>query len=305
MVHRNGQLDWTGTVRFVSDRLSQPLRWGRPRRVFVNSLSDCFHPSVTEDQLDMMFCVMALCPQHTFQILTKRPERMMEYITTRDPLGVTRADMVANHAAPLAGVIWDPRGSERDNYWMVQGQPPVGDALKKRRPWPGWPLPNVHLGTSVENQNTANERIPYLLRTPAAVRFLSMEPLLEQVDLDIPCSLSRILGLEEATYPEIGLYNTLTGEWWPALGNAEDEARLAVKDLPKLDWVIVGGESGPGARNMSLEWAVSLRDQCKSSGTPFFFKQVSGPRSGMGDDALGELIHEFPNPSSRNESRTE
>lgn len=124
--------------------------------------------------------------------------------------------------------------------------------------------PNVWIGTSVENQATADERIPHLLRVPARVRFLSMEPLLGPVDLD------TIAG---SRFGVPGCYSPLLGEWWPALGDADLEYQRRETDLPRIDWVIVGGESGPKARPMHPEWARSLRDQCRRAGVPFFFKQ--------------------------------
>lgn len=145
---RNGRAVFTGDVRTLPERLTEPLHWKKPRRVFVNSMSDLFHEAVPFEFVDRVFAVMALCPQHTFQVLTKRPERMAEYL------------------GGLTG--YDTLRMER-----------VGGG----RPLDGWPLPNVWLGTSVEDQNAADERIPHLLRCPAAGRFLSLEPLLEHVDL--------------------------------------------------------------------------------------------------------------------------
>ena len=153
--HGNGQLDWTGEVRLLEDRLTLPLRWKKPRRIFVNSMSDLFHESVPNAWIDEIFAVMALCPQHTFQILTKRAERMQSYFAINHAFLFDRIDE--------ASTVYDACHANLD----AAGR---------------WPLPNVWLGVSVENQATADERIPWLLRTPAAVRFVSYEPALAAVD---------------------------------------------------------------------------------------------------------------------------
>jgi protein gp37 len=236
----NGHPAWTGEVRFVENRLLDPLRWrGKPLfdvvsgkragydrlKIFVNSMSDLFHENVPDEWIDRIFAVMALCPQHTFQILTKRPARMLEYLT--------------NDIAPLrwadAPADWKLNATEDR---MVSASMDCRDDA--RRDKAGYvhldnPLPNVWLGVSVENQATADERIPLLLQTPAALRFLSCEPLLGPVDI----SANRI----------------------PAMWNGS------------LRWVIAGGESGPDARAMQPDWVRSLRDQCLPAGTAFFFKQ--------------------------------
>jgi protein gp37 len=213
----NGHAQWTGKVDLVEKHLDDPLKWKEPRRIFVNSMSDLFHPSVSDEWIDSIFSVMARCPQHTFQVLTKRPSRMLRYLSG--------AEM-----------------SIRDDIKYEQ-------AAETMR----WPLPNVWLGVSVENQKAADERIPLLLQTPAAVRFASCEPLLEAVRLD------RI-GEE----PE-GYLNAMA-----AVVHCDGRG---TKSITGIDWVICGGESGPDARPIHPDWARGLRDQCKAVGTPFFFKQ--------------------------------
>lgn len=246
---------WTGKVAFSGDDvLTQPLRWKKPRKIFVNSMSDLFHESVPDEWIDRIFAVMALSPQHTFQVLTKRPERMKAYMLERwqpapaqridfglgdaldvpaETVGESRRDQVARECEDLIRQF-KLDDTERDDLWDEQ------ERLKIMQ-W-AWPLPNVWLGTSVEDQVTADTRIPYLLQTPAAVRFISAEPLLGPVDLGEiipdPISFNAIHGLERT-----------------------------------LNWVIAGGESGPGARPMHPGWVLSLRDQCASAGVPFFFKQ--------------------------------
>lgn len=210
--HGPGSFD---TVTLHPDRLSQPLRWRKPSRVFVNSMSDLFHADVPDEYIARVFAVMAQAPQHTFQVLTKRHARMRSLLN--DPLW------------------W--------NFVTAYTAAKTGQPVKYQQP-----LPNVWLGVSVENQQWADIRIPALLDTPAAVRFLSCEPLLGPVDLRH--AFRRWVPGEDAPW-------------------CDDKIRVA--DM--LHWVIVGGESGPGARPMNPDWARSLRDQCVAAGVPFLFKQ--------------------------------
>lgn len=242
---------WNGTVLFNEAALLQPLRWKRPRMIFVCAHGDLFAENVPDDWIDHVFAVMALAPQHTFQVLTKRPERMRAY-----------CGGLYERREYMGGLMAEIGGEDREGWYAPEAY--------VSRCWVGMmtPLPNVWLGVSVEDQNRADERIPVLLDTPATVRFISGEPLLGRIDLDIAMSCEQWRGRLEP-----GVHNTLTGEWWAAVGNAEFEAATKEVDLPKLDWVIAGGESGPGARPMHPDWARSLRDQCADAGVPFFFKQ--------------------------------
>lgn len=194
-------------VTLRPERLDAPLRWRKPARVFVNSMSDLFHKDVPDEFIGSVWNTMALTPQHTYQILTKRPARARALLTR-----------------------WAEAG------WMWRR-----DDLMWCGPLTG-PLPNVWIGTSVEDQKRADLRIPALLQTPAAVRFLSCEPLLGPVDLQQ--AVNKLDWLDAANWKPGG-----------------------------IDWVIVGGESGPGARPMHPQWARDLRDQCVASEVPFFFKQ--------------------------------
>ncbi len=158
---------WSGKVRLVEGALDRPLQWRKPRRIFVNSMSDLFHEALSDEAIDKVFAVMALAPRHTFQVLTKRAERMRDYMATWPMDG--QPDRIAVLARDIA-------------YSFGRGQ--QGNCGVVARP-----LPNVWLGVSVEDQTRADERIPHLLTTPAAVRFLSCEPLLGPVDLrrlDVP-----------------------------------------------------------------------------------------------------------------------
>jgi protein gp37 len=240
-------------VRLVPEALSLPIHWRRPRRVFVNSMSDLFHEAVPFYFIDMVFGVMAACEVttnygegHTFQVLTKRPERMREYLST-------------DRRRAWAKSAVDRGGGENPD--------PLYDQIAYR----DGPLPNVWLGVSVEDQAAADQRIPLLRETPAAVRFLSCEPLLGPVDLRMVTR--RTFGL-----PSGG--RGLAGE---------------------LGWVIVGGESGPGVRPCDVDWVRSLVEQCRAAGVPAFVKQLGArAQAGYYDDAWRGLYEqggfEWPEP---------
>lgn len=212
-------------VRCHRERLEQPIRWKKPRMIFANSMSDLFHESVPDEFIDSVFAVMAIAEQHTFQVLTKRPERMLRYMSTLH----SRSQEIAQAAMyVLNGKHW----TDGDSMWdCVAHRIEAGS------------LPNVWLGVSVEDQATADERIPLLLQTPAAVRWISAEPLLGPVDLD-------------------RVWLDYEGDTW-------------------LDWVVAGGESGQKARPMHPDWVRLMRDQCAAAGVPFLFKQWGewAPRS--------------------------
>lgn len=216
-------------VAMHPERLCQPLRWGRPRRIFVNSMSDLFHDDVPDMFIDQVFAVMAMAKKHQFQVLTKRPKRMRHYLLAAD-----REESIgwAEHSI-YEGFTRIPIGAYRG---------PTHRRL---------PLPNVWLGVSVEDQVTADERIPLLLQTPAEVRWISAEPLLGPIDL---------MNCEHPNYSIRADY--LSGQ----------DSRSG-DDQGTIDWVVVGGESGPKARPMSPKWARDLRDQCAAAGVPFLFKQ--------------------------------
>jgi protein gp37 len=257
-VMTNGHAQWTGKI-VETRQLLQPLSWRRPRRVFVNSMSDLFHPGVSDELIDRIFAVMALAEQHTFQILTKRPERMLEYCYRLD----TRAASVSLAMA-------------RTDWWDSPKASPCATGAIEDLINAG-PLPNVWLGVSVENQAAADERIPLLLKTPAAVRFISAEPLLGPVSLaqwgeeglECECGWRGLEGAAMRDEPDPDDY----GFSCPKCGETCSHTSLNERLGEGLNWVICGGESGPQARPMHPDWARSLRDQCKAAGVPFFFKQ--------------------------------
>ena len=242
------RLRWSGTISLFPERLDQPLRWRKPRRIFVCSLSDLFHDWVPDQFVDKVLAVAALCPQHTFQILTKRPDRMKKYMTdsnTPDQVGTAIMEVTDRwkHRPPIRLVN---ASFTDDTGYEIEAEALTVD----------WPLPNVELGTSIEDQKRANKRVPDLLQTPAAVRFVSAEPLLGPILLD-----------------------------------REKDPWLSC--VQGLDWVIVGGESGPGARPCDVDWIRSIVRDCKQAGVPAFVKQLGKrPRIGKGfTTASGEHLY--------------
>lgn len=230
----------TGKVALASEsKITEPLRWKKPCWVFVNSMGDLFHESVPDEWIDQVFAVMALCPQHTFQVLTKRPERMKLYFAGRRENFCRASDILHNKINHT---------EEEYKHELASDWLDIFDTMGK-------PQPNVWLGVSVEDQDSANERIPLLLETPAAVRFISAEPLLEFVDL------TRVDP------------NAETGSWYEPLRGIMANEYGHFGKTEKIDWVICGGESGPDARPMHPDWARSLRDQCQAADVPFFFTQ--------------------------------
>lgn len=224
---------WAGRARFVPEMLGEPLRWRKPSRVFVNSMSDLFHEDVTDEQIAAVFGVMAAAPRHTFQVLTKRPERMQRWFAWH-----------AKQAAFGSEEYWAKwRICEREAFEHLPDLPAAGCLSQ-------WPLLNVWLGVSCENQEEADERISTLLDCPAAVRFISAEPLLE----------------------ELSLFAFLPGakrdECLTILNQGVDPK------TPALDWAIVGGESGPGARACNVDWIRSILRQCAFARVPCFVKQL-------------------------------
>lgn len=259
---------WSGKARFVDEHLADPLRWSKPRRIFVDSMSDLFYESFTNEQIAAVFGVMAAAPRHTFQILTKRPRRMREWFAwaardlTDRQRGIASAPNTARAMLDAAAEYLGTKHSGLNAAWQ-------------RLEADEWPLRNVWLGVSVENQAAADERIPDLLATPASIRFLSCEPLLGSVDLT-----------------RIGSYR---GEPLSAL---EHVIGIGV-DRPALSWVVAGCESGPGMRPCNVEWLRSLRDQCAAAGVPFFAKQARedaehGVTFGEGSTRKGGGVIERP-----------
>jgi protein gp37 len=206
-------VDWSGRTLFVPAALEEPLRWRKPQRIFVNSMSDLFHESLPFEQIAAVFGVMAACPQHTFQVLTKRPKRAAEFFGW---LGEGAAHEEGTEAALACGIHASNYGADVDYLGLAAT----------------WPLPNVWLGVSAEDQATYNARVPLLAHhVPAALKWVSAEPLLGPLQLR-------------------------------GTGHIH------------LGWLVVGGESGAGARPFDTSWALRLIAECHESGIPIFVKQL-------------------------------
>lgn len=214
-------VDWHGVARLIRDKLAEPLSWRKPRRVFVNSMSDLFHESLAFAEIAAVFGIMGVARKHTFQVLTKRPKRAAEFFSW---LAQQRedADLTCQRYA---------RRSIIEPYLF-----PLHPIKETHQKWP-WPYLNVHLGVSAENQDTYNERVPALVhKCQAAVYWASLEPLLGPIDL------------------------------------------RGTGHIIHLNWIVVGGESGNGARPFDIQWAESLLAQCRESDIAFYMKQMGTAR---------------------------
>lgn len=249
----NGKAVWTGRINFDEKALLAPLRRKKPTMYFVNSMSDLFHEDVLDETIDKVFAVMALCPQHTFQVLTKRADRMRDYLT----------DIHVQRIISAAHTFDSIGGADLNAEHNIAGDPI-------------FPLPNVWLGISGENQHWSMHRATDLVETPAAVRFLSYEPALGPIDVEPFVKPPR--------------------EW------SEGWANNYPYQYPKhrLDWIIIGGESGPGAREFHPEWARSVIEQCAGTNTKIFMKQMGGANKARMPEIPDDLmIREYPITSGR------
>lgn len=254
-------------VQTHSHKLMEPVKRKKPTTYFVNSMSDLFHEDVPFEFIDQVFAVMASTPQHTYQVLTKRPERMLEY------LSIDRRQQWAEWSAYLAG------GNDPDPLFDSIH---YGDEI----------LTNVWLGVSVENQEQADKRIPHLLKVPAKVRFLSVEPLLGPVDLN-GHTYSLASGLTESV------------DW--LTGNTTQSSEIFGADVPpwvirddfdsvkepRIHWVIIGGESGSGARFCDIDWIRAIVQQCKDANVACFVKQLGSAVCGR-DGEIAILGRQTP-----------
>lgn len=255
-------------VRLEYDRLDFPCHWRKPRRVFVNSMSDLFHPSVSVEYIANVWAVMGIEDRHTYMVLTKRADRMMEVLNSQEF-----------------------QDEYRDCVRILTENTFTGMDL---------PLDNVGLGVSVENQKAGRERLPLLAQTPAGWRFVSVEPMLESVDL-VGCfeptqwDWDELNAGDNEAEPEEFVEECEAECDWINYGhdlvvNPEYEEYQAwrqrrVRQIAMgraLDWVICGCESGPGARPFEMDWARGLRDQCQVAEVPYFFKQ--------GRNSFGEIV---------------
>lgn len=264
------------------EMLRAPLKWKKPRRVFVCSMTDLFGEWVTDEQIDRVLALMALAYWHQFQVLTKRARRMREYFSgdwfsrmvSQMGLGPTVNETLFDTVDQIRGY---------DKHW------PWSKGVCGYFSNPPLPLPNVWLGVSVEDQQRADERIPHLLQCPAAIRFVSYEPALSEVDFRAIQTPGERDGLRFDSLARL------------------NEDRYFESDT-HLDWVIVGGESGHCARPFDVAWARSTIEQCREAGVACFIKQIGAqpvkangnPSFGGGFDAIqlrdrkGGAIEEWP-----------
>lgn len=243
---------WTGKVELIESQLNLPLRWRKPQRVFVNSMSDLFHESLADQAIDDVFRVMAKCPHITFQILTKRAERLARYPWRH----------------------WRPTHGEKSICFAVLRGEQRGSDLAY--------LPNVWLGVSVEDLKATDGRLPWLRRTPAAVRFISYEPALGPIATALQPFLSP--AHLPGRHVKLGPLN----EWIVDVDDAHTMWR-------GIDWVIAGAESGPGARPMDEQWVRDVKNQCVAAHVPFFYKQNVGKGKKISTPELdGRTWTQFP-----------
>lgn len=244
---------WTGRVRLLGEtKLREPLSWKTPLRCFVNSTSDLFHENLLNEEIAAVFGVMAACPHITFQVLTKRADRMEQWAAwVEREEGARRLGLLIQHAQ---SAVSHSALRQTDTLLRVP-----------------WPLPNVWLGVSVEDQKRADERIPHLIRTPAAIRFLSVEPLIGPVSF---CPS------------------------WLA-GYDYDGSGGSLRYKPRVDWVIAGGESGPGARPCHVRWIRDVQRACRDAAVPCFVKQLGADvidRNDAGFELDPERPESWPEP---------
>lgn len=281
---RKGKVDWTGFARLVPEQLEVPLRRKKPTTYFVNSMSDLFHESLTNEEIAAVFGVMAVCTRHTFQVLTKRPKRMLEWFTTQ---GLQEAidDLKVRH---LLKAILPDKYAELTVFHPAPKLGSVRNDPDSKLPRVPWPLPNVWLGVSAENQEQFNKRVPLLLECPAAIRWVSAEPLLGPINAT-PCTYARASASRHV--------NFLTGQGIEYSGDGGC-GMWTYKE--HIDWVVVGGESGHGARDCKLDWIESVVRQCADAKVPVFVKQLGAKplvgETGHGPYYLGTLDRKGGSP---------
>jgi protein gp37 len=283
---------WTGEVSIIAEHLLDPVRWKDPRKIFCVSVSDPFHEKLTNWEIAVEYGVMAITGRHTYQNLTKRAKRRKEWFEWVD-LEAKKIDQSPAMFCYLAMRTWAEKHGARGAKVL---RDPTLIAAAQSAPWP---LPWVWEGVSAGRQRYADERIPWLLRTPAAVRFVSLEPLIGPIDM------SRWLQLGRCTSRGGGseYYGTTFRCGLPD-GHEDSHSALMETGAPwfglgELHWIISGCESGPGARTCEVSWLRLLRDQCASAGVAFFLKQAEGEQR----NSIGGTRHIVPLERVRDRSQ--
>lgn len=265
---------WTGKLLLVAHKLEEPLRWKKPRKVFVNSMSDLFHEALSNEEIAAVFGIMAGAPQHTFQILTKRAQRMRDWFVW------------AQTHPRVQGRYWGPAiGTVAADVFRNGGNQAMTDVMYRavnKAAGVSLPLPNVHLGVSVESQKYADERIPLLLQCPAAVHWISYEPALGPIDIARYLKPTLVANNGERLQHPDPRVPTTGGTWeWG------------------LNWVVAGGESGPGARPFDVQWAHSIVAQCRAALVPVFVKQLGANAHDSALSIVGGWTPGDPEPDTR------
>lgn len=271
----SGKLVWSGIVRTLPQRLGWPLRWRKPRKIFVCSQADLLHPKVPFEFIAAAFGVMAMAHWHTFQVLTKHAGRMREFFEWLDE----------QPGGPGATCSWHARQLVGGDVWRHELQAP-----------PPWPLENVWLGVTVEDQKRAEQRIPELLKCLAVVRWLSVEPMLEAIK--VPgfdagsswCPICQAIVADSLTDMHEMQHGINPME-------AFDPTRHCAAVYDMLHWIVCGGESAQtraNTRPFDLEWARVLQAQCKAAGVPFFMKQLGTRPMDIGFDAATPTVEFDP-----------
>lgn len=275
------------TVQLLPDRLMDPLRWKRPRRIFLTSMGDVFHEDVPDSYISQLFAVMALTPWHTYQVLTKRPERMLAWFQERWQLPSGKAENRHDQVLEAAfDILTFRKDGDADRFWSRDGQ----EAARYT-----WPLQNVWLGTTIEDPERAR-RLDVLRQTPAAVRFLSLEPLLARLDARswfedcMTCDIHGPVPRSEWTTQKT------CGR---CMRHTMDAARATLlnRDVrPAIHWAIIGGESGPRARPCDLGWIREIVAQCRTAGVAPFVKQLGSvwAKTNGAKHSHGGEISEWP-----------
>lgn len=257
---------WTGKVRLVPEHLHDPLAWQKPGMVFVNSMSDLFHDGLSNEDIAAVVGVILASEKQTHQVLTKRAERLPEWFCWLKDVAqrcswswsTVLLSMAAGALEAAGQVVWATHLLELSRHSFA------------------WPIKNLWLGVSVEDQEAANERIPHLLDTPAAVRFVSYEPALGPINFNA-------IRIPDETRPLH--FSALQRQHDDCYGSSDTT----------LDWVIAGAESGHGARPMKEEWVRAARDQCAMAEVSFFYKQAVEGRKKISLPMLDGVQHaEFP-----------
>lgn len=257
---------WNGKIDFIPKHLTDPLRWQKPRRIFVNSMSDIFHENLDFEYIAAIFAVMLLAKHHKFQVLTKRSRRMREFFHWAGTLTMPQLIGYAYRAL---------KDNPEELKTLARADRNLGGYT--------WPLPNVWIGVSVENQEAADERIPDLMATPAVIRFLSCEPLIGRVSLAKWLREGGKSGKDSPDHANAAGGGHVRGTQAPgnvAESQTGQDGSPTPATRPLLSWVIAGCESGPGMRDCDHQWLRLLREECRASGVKYFLKQARSAQEG-------------------------